>query len=351
MINGNRPVRSDTIIALVVDDNEINRLVAAEVLRGCGVETVLAESGEQALELAAGCRFDLVFLDYRMPVMDGRETARRLRELGDWNRQVPIIGLSAEDNGVVIPGMNDSLGKPLDPARLETVLSRWMPHHKTVVDTERSSPAPMQQELEKLQRACPDLNVQATLQHIGGSGTAYIDVLKVFCTGIARNAAALLAHARDGDLENLRIAVHAQRGALYNIGAQELAKAAHRLELCITDGNYTKSLCDLPLFAQNLLELGERISALLDTPVDSVEKPVATQQQRRWAAESMSVIVALLKRLERDEALGLMRAVCALCYGGEADHLVEEALQGIENFDYDGASALLLRIGSAVGEV
>ena len=115
---------------LIVDDNEMNRLVLAEMLVTLGCRVTLASGGEQALGCAADQDFDLVFMDSEMPVMDGFETTRRLRETGLDPARTPILGLS----GHVTPehrqqgldaGMSDYLSKPIQLTTLEAAVQRW----------------------------------------------------------------------------------------------------------------------------------------------------------------------------------------------------------------------------------
>ncbi len=113
---------------LVVDDNEMNRLVLAEMLVTLGCRVTLASGGEQALERAADQGFDLIFMDSEMPGMDGFETTRRLRLAG--SESTPILGLS----GHVTPehrragieaGLDDYLAKPIQLATLQRSVLRW----------------------------------------------------------------------------------------------------------------------------------------------------------------------------------------------------------------------------------
>jgi two-component system sensor histidine kinase/response regulator len=115
---------------MVVDDNEMNRLVLAEMLVTIGCRVTLAEGGERALERVAEDRFDLIFMDSEMPVMDGFETTRRLRAAGVTSERTPILGLS----GHVTPehrkqgmaaGMDDYLAKPIQLGTLQRAVRQW----------------------------------------------------------------------------------------------------------------------------------------------------------------------------------------------------------------------------------
>ncbi len=116
--------------ALVVDDNEVNRLVATAYLKRAGVEASGAADGEEALAELAREDYDLVLMDCRMPNMDGLEATRRLRKR-EVTRRTTVVALTAsaavEDSEECLSaGMDDVLSKPLDEARLNELLRKWL---------------------------------------------------------------------------------------------------------------------------------------------------------------------------------------------------------------------------------
>jgi len=115
---------------LVVDDRAANRSVAQVLLLEAGYESVTAASGEQALELLAGQRFDAVLLDREMPGLDGDETCRRLRRREGSGRRTPVIAVTAHTQPEVreacrAAGMDGYLAKPFRTAELAAVLDHW----------------------------------------------------------------------------------------------------------------------------------------------------------------------------------------------------------------------------------
>ncbi len=112
---------------LLVEDNPVGALLARTLLRreGCVVET--AATGQEAIQAMKRARFDLIFMDMRMPGMDGPSATRAIRAAGD---ETPIVALTAnafaEDRRTCLQaGMNDHLVKPLEPDALRTALLRW----------------------------------------------------------------------------------------------------------------------------------------------------------------------------------------------------------------------------------
>jgi signal transduction histidine kinase len=120
---------------LVVDDIEINLDVTEAMLDSFGIKTDVAKKGSDAIELAQKNTYDIIFMDHMMPEMDGIETTRRIRALGDPWRKVPIIALTAN----VISGaetmflenqFNGLLSKPIEFTSLNVCLRKWLPADK-----------------------------------------------------------------------------------------------------------------------------------------------------------------------------------------------------------------------------
>lgn len=121
------PVRFAGTRVLLAEDNPVGALLAKTLLRreGCVVET--AGTGREAVEALKRARYDLVFMDMRMPGMDGPEATRAIRASGD---RTPIVALTAnafeEDRRACLDaGMNDHLVKPLELEALRSALARW----------------------------------------------------------------------------------------------------------------------------------------------------------------------------------------------------------------------------------
>jgi PAS domain S-box-containing protein len=116
---------------LVVEDNEVNQLVAREMVKRLGYVVDVVPDGAEAVSAVAAAPYAAVLMDCHMPVMDGFEATRAIRN-GEGAGHLPIIAMTAgaldEDRErCVTAGMDDYLTKPVDPASLEEVLSRWIP--------------------------------------------------------------------------------------------------------------------------------------------------------------------------------------------------------------------------------
>lgn len=115
---------------LLVEDNEINLFVAQEMLQKAGHQVTTADNGKIGVELAHAYRFDLIFMDISMPVMDGREATRTIRAGNGASHEAPIIALTAnalphELEAFLLDGMNDLVIKPLSADALAQITNKW----------------------------------------------------------------------------------------------------------------------------------------------------------------------------------------------------------------------------------
>jgi CheY-like chemotaxis protein len=115
---------------LLAEDNPINALLARTLLTRAGCHVDLASDGEEAVAAAARAPYDLIFLDLRMPRLDGASAARRIRERPGPSREAPLIALTAEAGeaeraAALQAGLDGFLTKPIDPGQLASVAARF----------------------------------------------------------------------------------------------------------------------------------------------------------------------------------------------------------------------------------
>ena len=123
---------------LIVDDIDINLIIARETLLYYGGDISLAYSGAQAIEMIKENDYDIVFMDHMMPDLDGVDVTKIIRAIPDEKyKKLPIIALTANVVGDVWDmflesGMSDFLSKPLEHKELERVLREWLPQEKWI---------------------------------------------------------------------------------------------------------------------------------------------------------------------------------------------------------------------------
>ena len=119
---------------LLVEDNELNREIAGEILQMTGAKVETAENGKIAVEKVEASPeglYDLVFMDIQMPVMNGYEATAAIRSLPGENGKLPIVAMTANAFAEDVQlakntGMNGHIAKPLDMNKLNDVLENWL---------------------------------------------------------------------------------------------------------------------------------------------------------------------------------------------------------------------------------
>jgi CheY-like chemotaxis protein/HPt (histidine-containing phosphotransfer) domain-containing protein len=233
---------------LVAEDNPVNQEVAGGVLEMLGCRMVSAPNGEIAVSLFAEEKFDLILMDCEMPVMDGIEATRRIREIEATtqpppdstspHRRIPIVALTAHALNEVRAkclqaGMNDFLVKPFDEQQLAKTLGRWLEKRGTMAV------------------AAPPLSVDVAESGVDEAAvdvidTAVIDRLRALdrkdrpsrmvraVTRFVETAPSLVnaicaSHAK-GDAEALWRAAHSLKSSSAALGAKRLSLASAEIE-------------------------------------------------------------------------------------------------------------------------
>ncbi len=215
---GNRPLSDASV--LVVEDNEINQLVAQDVLEQLGARVGVVSSGEEALRLLkeSPTRFQLVLMDLQMPGLDGYQTTLRIRqELALAN--LPVIAmtahvLSAEKAKCFEIGMNDYISKPIDPMALQNVLQKWIPGFDPSAE----------------EWAQAVIDHDQALHRFAGRKAFYIRLLNLFVTSYKDGATQIAEKIKKQEWADASLLAHSLRGAAGNISAMQVFSVATELE-------------------------------------------------------------------------------------------------------------------------
>ena len=254
---------------LVVDDNDINQEVAAEMLRQLGLRVEVAGGGIQALELASRTNYDAILMDLQMPGMDGLEASARLREQG---ATMPILALTAntrlEDRQACrTAGMDDFLAKPVDLHTLFQALRRFLPAGDRVVPAS-SDPTPGLTWPEGVQW-------KQAVERLGGNHKLYRDLLVQFAQRNQAASARLEQALAKKDFRLLRELSHGIKGAAANLGLQPLselsaqAEAASRAE-SLTERQLQSLRRELERLLPRLLELEAPVVTAPTGEIDTI---------------------------------------------------------------------------------
>jgi PAS domain S-box-containing protein len=265
-------VDADATRILLAEDNPVNRQVALAVLEKLGYDAESVENGRAAVEKAAEGGFAAVLMDVQMPIMDGIEATRALRERPE-TRSLPIIALTAhalpeERERCLSAGMNDFLAKPFKADDLADALDRWTSGPVTATGPEPADAglvAPADPPAaDPASQASPDPDGSGTPIDLAGLDASMTEagipdvvpkLLEIFLDELPERRAGIVAALETGDGAAVASAAHSIKSAAANIHAHELHIALRDLEMAGMEGH---AIADLGSTALDHLDRVER---------------------------------------------------------------------------------------------
>lgn len=269
--------------ALIVDDIDLNLMISSGLLRPYKMQLDLCTNGADAIAAVKSNKYDLIFMDHIMPVMDGLETVSRIRKLDDCKthcKEVPIIALTANADTAskemfLSSGFDDFLPKPVDVSQLHVVVEKWVPEEKR----QANETAP-QNTIDESSLKIVGVNTSKGIAMAGGNLEKYLPVLNDFYVYASDMESRFKSSLAKGDLEAYRIQANSLKSASGNIGAERLHFAAEAFELAATES-------DTAFIQSNCSKLYKELGAVLQNiyphvkgmPKTSV-KPVITSAKK-----------------------------------------------------------------------
>jgi signal transduction histidine kinase/CheY-like chemotaxis protein len=361
---------------LLVEDNEMNQELAVELLSQAGIEVVLAENGQIALDtLSRDAAFDGVLMDCQMPVMDGYMASRLIRA-DERYEGLPIVAMTAnammgDREKVMEAGMSDHISKPLNVQAMFATIRRWMtpgrcrdaaaqpevaaaelPAGELLRGAEPSTPkTPQEAPLAGEIPALPGIDLKAGLATTMNNPALYRKIAARFLKSQADFAAHFEQARHDTDASAAMRMAHTLKGNAGNLGATQLQQAAGLLETACAQGAAAQQLDELMASLRPVLD--EVIAGLLAWMGSADSQP---SSQALPAAQTMglepSVLAAELQRLRSlledfdREAEDLVADLLQRLQGAAPAPVLEVVAGLIDQYEFDEALKALAELGA-----
>ena len=276
-----RKMRQGGFRVLLAEDNIVNQQVAVGILRKLGLRTDAVANGAEAVKSLENLPYDLVLMDVQMPVMDGLEATRTIRDPQSAvkNHKVPIIAMTAnamrnDREKCLAAGMDDYVSKPVFPKTLAEVLEKWLPRDrdesKRFVSSEAQTPA------RSVPSGEPDLTVfdkVAMTSRLMDDDDLAQKVVTAFLEDIPKQFDVLRTCLRDGDLACAERQAHTIKGASSNVGGDACSAAAFQVEKACKSGDIRDALAQLPNLESQFSRLKAAVEHAFDAPDSLTKKP------------------------------------------------------------------------------
>jgi CheY-like chemotaxis protein len=317
---------------LLVEDNIINQQVAQEILAKANLHVETVNNGQEAVEAVAARDFDAVLMDIQMPVMDGYEATRVIRQdLG--KTDLPILAMTAhavseERDKCFRLGMNDHIAKPINRNTLFLALSNWVgetadrrsekqtaeadidrlaavPHKN-----ESASPDPLKQLLaeEKSGDIPVGIKFSEGLQRVEGNEKLYLKLLRSFYREQKKSPVKVKELLAKDDREKARYFAHSLKGVAGNIGMSNLQELSGRAEQKASNGTVEEFQ---EVFQQLMQELGQ-ILAYLAHRIAAPDAAPEQQGKLEKQGKQPETVAKPADEHDRRKALLLLRRLAVL---------------------------------------
>jgi signal transduction histidine kinase/DNA-binding response OmpR family regulator len=325
---------------LLAEDNLINQEVALDLLRETGLVVDLAENGAEAVAMAQRHSYDLILMDMQMPVLGGLEATRAIRGLPAC-QSTPILAMTAnvydEDRlRCLEAGMNEHLGKPVDPEQLFDLLLKWLPPRMAAAAPDSAPAAPAAagaaEAWDRLSLV-EGVDAELGLKHLNGRRESYLRLLAQYAENYAADSENLRQYWRQGRSEEATRLLHSLKGVSATLGVAPVQALAAEAEAA-----FRKAPADAGIEAKI-----QALEAVWERQATAIRQALsANNAAPTVAAANQAQVRAALQRLElllkeddmlANETLRASAPLLRTALQGQFDQL--ERL--VEAFEYEAA--------------
>ena len=334
---------------LLVEDNEVNQEVAQHILNDAGIRVDIAGNGAIALAKIEENAYDGVLMDCQMPVMDGYQATRKLRQDPRYS-SLPVIAMTAnamvgDKEKCLDAGMNDFIAKPIDVAQLFGTLARWiapaMPQDMAVVVAQPEAELPV----------IAGLKMAEAMRRVGGNAALMRKLLERFVETQFDAMQRIVAAIENNQLETAIREAHTLKGLAGNIGAGGLADSAARVEHLLSLGSHDGLPQALAACTLALDELVPKIVLAMQSRGSVTEAGSAAAHaapvDRAHLEAGLRELSQLLLQDDAQAVKHLDGIGPVLVAAGQAEH-ARQLKRMLGQYDFEGALAQLGEVAEAL---
>lgn len=340
---------------LVVDDNIVNLFVSKELLLNYEIDVTTASSGAECLALVNNNYYDLIFMDYVMPEMDGHETLMALRKRqNEFAKKIPVVALTAMvTNGgakmYLDEGFQGYLSKPINVDDLEEQLIRLLPDNYIV---RKNKVVEEEESLEdKLwyKRICSILtgvDVKKGLLYSNNDYNSYMTLLRVIYNDSYTQLAKLNSYKQKIDLADFKVTVHALKSVTASVGAEDISTVCKDLEVHAKEGDVEYIRGNMNMLINMFDDLLRKVDTLLQRESEMMSRGYNEPKHKISDDELDSLLNRLLISLDDfniDDAEEILNDLVNVELDYNKAKAVENAVVILRLFEYDEVKNVIMK--------
>ncbi|MBT4287721.1 MAG: response regulator [Deltaproteobacteria bacterium] len=319
------------------------------------MKVTIANNGQEAIEQVKGNKFDAVLMDIQMPVLDGYQATKEIREMPEF-KNLPIIAMTAyamkgDREQCLDAGMNDYITKPIELDTFFNILSRWLPDqniNRLLEVPEKSNDIKKlekQKEIDTLQNKIPAIDIKTALSRVGGNVSLLKKLLQEFHKDYCHFGEKILSGIQQKQYSTSKKQLHTLKGLTGNLAALELNSLITQLEESIIHHSDEGLEEKLKFF---LLTYNQLMTSLDFLETSQEPKRLVTQEndhlsQVRYLQMLYELVVD--NDLEAEEYFQLFRAQFP---GVEFEELISNIGKHISDFNFDLAEKQIMALAKTM---
>lgn len=342
---------------LIVDDSQMNRLLIKEFLKHTLIRFDTAEDGKQCLEKVANKQYDMILMDYMMPVMDGLEAMETIRKNEEAEgKRTPILVLTADvveqiDKVLLKRGFDAYISKPIESKKLLAEVLKYLPEEKVTLlssEEQKTIPQELMDRYEQL-LAAYDISMTEGLRYVSNNVEQYTSVVRFFENNYSRARQVIDDAFAQGHVEQLTLSFHSLKGNAKNIGAVELYEFAKKLEKRSRVGDFEFIRQAMPVL---LLEWERAVCGIKEflTQVEPVEE-ASLETVDASTKELFEQLLEYIELCQMKPAVKISNTLLAHVDKETDEKSVMDMIEALESLEFDEAEQIARRLIDGYGEV
>ncbi|MFM8233195.1 MAG: response regulator [Candidatus Methylopumilus sp.] len=325
---------------LLAEDNLLNQQIATEILEDEGFVVEIANNGEEAVNMTNKSQYDIVLMDMQMPIMDGLEATKTIRQKFSKN-DLPILAMTANASDAdrdkcLEAGMNAHITKPIDPNLLFAGLAKWIKEKNSKLINDEKTLISAKEEIK-----VPEINgldSRLGLQVAAGKVSLYMKMLKTFSNDQI-NAVSDIKRALDiKDYLTAQRVAHTLKGTCGSIGAIEIQKIAGEVEgQCLDKIQVDEIIKNLDLIQPKLISIIDSIKKTLPEDKKLTSTTIFDDSQIKLLINKLSELLAN-NDTEANDLLEKSPEVFIQYFGKD---MFSKIFDASRNFDFESALNLV----------